>query len=70
VIDAVRAYKFLIMGDFLSDWDQADLKLFVPLLRRFARWMDGIEGTTQRHGAELARLAEGIAEHNAQDETI
>lgn len=61
VLQAVRAYKFLIMGDFLSEWSAADLAAFVPLLKRFGNWMDSIDPATEKHAAEIAALAEGIA---------
>lgn len=61
VLEAVRAYKFLIMGDFLSEWSAADLAAFVPLLKRFGSWMDSIDPATEKHAAEIAVLAEGIA---------
>jgi DNA-binding MarR family transcriptional regulator len=61
VVDAVRAYKFLIMGDFLAEWDANELAVFVPLLKRFGTWMDGIEPSTERHADEIAALAQGIA---------
>jgi DNA-binding PadR family transcriptional regulator len=60
VVDAVRAYKFLIMGDFLAQWEAEELATFVPLLKRFGTWMDGIEPSTERHADEIAALAKGI----------
>lgn len=69
VLDAVRAYKLLIMGDFLSDWAQEDLSMFVPMLRRFSSWMNDIEGTTERHAQDIAQLAEDIASHKRSSET-
>lgn len=61
VIEAVRAYKFLVMGDFLGEWSAEDLAAFVPLLKRFGTWMDGIEPAAEKHADEIAALAEGIA---------
>lgn len=60
VIDAVRAYKFLIMGDFLAEWDKAELAAFIPLMKRFSTWMDGIGPATEKHAAEIEALAEGL----------
>lgn len=60
VVDAVRAYKFLIMGDFLSEWDATELAAFVPLLKRFGTWMDGIDPATEKHAGEIEALAKDI----------
>lgn len=68
VVDAVRAYKFLIMGDFLTEWDAAELAAFVPLLKRFGTWMDSIEPASEKHAAEIETLAKGI-EASALGET-
>lgn len=68
VLEAVRAYKFLILGDFLSEWSAADLAAFVPLLKRFGSWMDSIDPATEKHAAEIAALAEGIAQAGAEVE--
>jgi len=61
VVDAVRAYKYLIMADFLGEWSAEDIAVFVPLFKRFSTWMDGISPSTVRHASEIAALAEGIA---------
>lgn len=60
VVKAVRAYKFLIMGDFLGEWDKAELAVFVPMLKRFGSWMDGIDPATEKYGAEIEQLAAGL----------
>ena len=60
VVDAVRAYKFLILGDFLAEWEAEELAAFGPLLKRFGTWMDGIDPSTEKHAAEIAALAKGI----------
>lgn len=61
VVDAVRAYKYLILGDFLGTWSSEDIAAFVPLLKRFSRWTDGIDAVTDRHGPEIDELIEAIA---------
>lgn len=38
LVEAVRGYKLLLMGDFLSAWTEQELSVFVPLLERFSRW--------------------------------
>lgn len=60
VVDAVRAYKFLIMGDFLGSWEKSEIAAFVPLLKRFGSWMDSIEPATEKHAGEIAAIADTI----------
>lgn len=60
VVDAVRAYKFLIMGDFLAEWEKDELAAFLPLLQRFSTWVDNIEASTEKHAADIAELAAGL----------
>ena len=61
IIDAVRAYKFLILGDFLSGWDRDEVASFVPLLRKFGRWPEHMDVGVEKFGDDIALLAEGIA---------
>lgn len=67
VVEAVRAYKFLVMGDFLGEWSAEDLTMFVPLLKRFGTWMDSIDPASEKHADEIAALAEGIARAGVQE---
>lgn len=67
VVEAVRAYKFLVMGDFLGEWSKEDLAVFVPLLKRFGTWMDGIDPAAEKHADEIAALAEGIAKAGVRE---
>ena len=60
VVDAVKAYKFLIMGDFLAEWSEAELAAFIPLLQRFSTWVDAIGPSTEKHAAEIETLARGV----------
>jgi DNA-binding MarR family transcriptional regulator len=62
IVDAVRAYKFLVMGDFLAGWDPRELAAFVPMLDRFAAWIDSIEPSSERHAAAIAALAADLAD--------
>lgn len=62
VVDAVRAYKLLIMGDFLSGWAPEDLAIFVPLLRKFGAWSEHTETAAAAYSEEIAVLARGIGE--------
>ncbi len=68
VVRAVRAYKFLIMGDYFGQWDAAELEVFVPMLKRFSTWMDGIDPATEKHAGEVQALVDAIA-RSGQTET-
>lgn len=57
VVEAVHAYKYLIMGDFLGTWPAEDVAAFVPLLKRFARWSDDIDAAAAKYAAEIAALS-------------
>lgn len=61
IIEAVRAYKFLIMGDFLGNWSKADLARFVPLLRKFSEWPEHLEPGVAKFEDDIALLAQQIA---------
>jgi DNA-binding MarR family transcriptional regulator len=61
VVDAVRAYKFLVMGDFLGQWPKRELEAFVPLLKRFGSWMDGIGPATEKFSGEIEALSDSLA---------
>ena len=58
IILAVRRFKFLVMGEFLSDWTAEEIRTFLPLLERFSAWTD--EAATigpERFSDELADLS-------------
>ena len=61
VVAAVRAYKFLIMGDFFSEWSAEELGCFLPLLRKFAKWSEHSEPAAAKFAAEIEMLAQEIA---------
>lgn len=61
VVEAVRTYRFLIMGDFLSQWDEEELKRFVPLLYKFGGWSNHAETGVGKFAAEIEALAKTIA---------
>jgi DNA-binding MarR family transcriptional regulator len=68
ITDAVRAYKFLIMGDFLADWSGEELATFVRLLRRFGHWPEHTEPGAAKFAEEIARLAAGLQRDAATTE--
>ncbi|WP_245510627.1 MarR family winged helix-turn-helix transcriptional regulator [Antarcticimicrobium sediminis] len=61
VVRAVRQYKFLLMGDFLTGWSKEERDRFLPLLDRFSSWTDEAPkmGTAQFSG-EVAALVAGL----------
>ncbi|WP_163846612.1 MarR family winged helix-turn-helix transcriptional regulator [Pseudooceanicola aestuarii] len=56
VIRGVRTIKFLVLGDFLSNWSPEEIETFHPLLERFSVWAE--EATEKGE----TRLAPQIAE--------
>lgn len=68
VIDAVRAYKFLIMGDFLSSWSAEDLRAFVPLMHKFAEWSSHTDIGATKFADDIALLAQQIKSNRKQPE--
>ncbi|MET3925844.1 MarR family winged helix-turn-helix transcriptional regulator [Devosia sp. 2618] len=61
VLEAVRAYKFLIMGDFLSSWGADELASFLPLLGKFGYWSDHSEHANEKFADDIALLSAQIA---------
>ncbi|QPM88941.1 hypothetical protein PSAL_001440 [Pseudooceanicola algae] len=58
-VNAVRTIKFLLLGDFLSGWTDAEVETFLPLLDRFSTWSEESRAKGQ------SRLAPTIAELRA-----
>jgi DNA-binding MarR family transcriptional regulator len=44
IVEAVRRYKFLVLGNFLSGWSEDELAAFLPLLDRFSSWTEAPDG--------------------------
>ena len=68
IIEAVRAYKFLIMGDFLGEWSPADVAAFVPLLRKFGQWPEQVEARAEKYAVDIEQLAANIAHRRHAEE--
>jgi len=68
IVEAVRAYKFLIMGDFLGSWAAPELETFLPLLRKFGKWPEHTEAAADKFVDDVAILAQGIAASRKQAE--
>ena len=56
IVHAVRRFKFLVLGEFLSIWTDDEIAAFVPLMARFVAWTDD----SGRLGRE--RFADEISE--------
>lgn len=61
ILEAVRAYKFLIMGDFLNGWPPEDLARLLPLLRKFGETSEHAEQGAEKFADDIATLAARIA---------
>lgn len=61
IVDAVRRFKFLVMGEFLSGWTAEEIETFIPLFNRFAAWTSdaGIVGP-DRFPGEVEEIAAGL----------
>ncbi len=66
VVQAVRRYKFLILGNFLKGWTPDEIATFIPLLERFSAWSEAPEDPTGRVAAEIAALREMLARADAE----
>ena len=60
VVEAVRAYKFLIMGDYLSGWSAEELATFMPLLRKFGHWSEHTDPAAEKFADDIAVLGQRI----------
>ncbi|RUT28519.1 MarR family transcriptional regulator [Arsenicitalea aurantiaca] len=67
VVEAVRAYKNLLMGDFLGQWPAEELERFLALLDQFNSWPQHTAAGRERFGAEIAALAKTVARAKADD---
>jgi DNA-binding MarR family transcriptional regulator len=56
-VEAVKEFKALLMGDFLSEWSEAELAAFLPLLDRFSAWSNDIAARRDKFDAEIAGIA-------------
>lgn len=62
IVEAVRMFKFLILGDFLSGWSAEELETFLPLLAKFSTWTDGVLAEDHRRfESEIGKLADSLA---------
>ncbi|MGD9864541.1 MAG: MarR family winged helix-turn-helix transcriptional regulator [Pseudodonghicola sp.] len=58
IVDAVRRFKFLVMGEFLSGWTAEEIATFMPLFNRFAAWTsDAAAVGPDRYPQEIDEIA-------------
>ncbi|MDO6730888.1 MarR family transcriptional regulator [Marinovum sp. 2_MG-2023] len=62
IVQAVRRYKFLILGNFLKGWSPEELATFIPLLERFSAWSETSEDPTGKIAAEIDRLRSSLTD--------
>lgn len=69
VIDAVRGYKWLLLGEFFSSWTAEDVAAFVPLLERYSSWMNSSEVAEEKFADKIDELARSIERAKAEVES-
>lgn len=60
-IEAVRSYKFLILGSYLKDWTPEEVATFLPLLDRFSAWSEQAACPSGPVAEEIAFLRASLA---------
>jgi len=60
-VTAVRTYRFIIMSDFLGQWDAERLRIFVAMLQEFGAWVGHAESAADKFAPEIEALAASIA---------
>ena len=61
IVNAVRRYKFLLLGSFLEGWSEGEIAAFLPLLERFSAWSDQTDTAPSAIRLEIARLRDGLS---------
>ncbi|EYD71135.1 MarR family winged helix-turn-helix transcriptional regulator [Limimaricola hongkongensis] len=63
IVEAVRRYKFLLLGGFLSDWTSEERETLLPLLERFSHWSEsGATRDEEDLGDRIADLRDDLAQ--------
>lgn len=69
IVTAVRHFKFLVMGEFLSGWTQEEIDTFLPLFERFSAWADEAGGIgPERFPEQVGEIVEGLRLAGAESE--
>ncbi len=66
IVQTVRHYKFLILGNFLKGWTTEEIATFIPLLERFSAWSEAPDDPTGRIATEIAALREKLKRRRAE----
>lgn len=62
IVQAVRRYKFLILGSFLKGWTPEELAGFIPMLERFSAWSETSDEPSAPIAEEIAKLRKGLTD--------
>ena len=65
IVEAVRMHKLLVLGAFLADWSEDDIRTFVPLFERFSAWTDDAHQHSAGASAEIERLRRDLTTETA-----
>ena len=60
LVEAVRHYKFLVLGSYLKDWTSEEIATFLPLLERFSHWSEKLATPTGPVTGEVAKLRDRL----------
>ena len=66
VVEGVRGYKWLLLGEFFSEWPKEDIAAFVPMLERYSNWFNSSELAEEKFSGEIGALARSIAQARAE----
>lgn len=64
-VQAVRRYKFLVLGHFLRGWTKDEIATFIPLLERFSAWSEAPADPTGLVATEIAALRDRLKKAGA-----
>ncbi|MBW4983549.1 MarR family transcriptional regulator [Mameliella sp. CS4] len=60
-VEAVRSYKFLVLGSYLRDWTMEEIQTFLPLLERFSAWSERAACPSGPVAEEIAKLRDDLS---------
>ncbi|MBP0483860.1 MarR family winged helix-turn-helix transcriptional regulator [Sagittula salina] len=62
IVEAVRTYKFLVLGSYLQNWTTEEIATFIPLLDRFSAWSDSAACPGALVTEEIAKLRDTLSD--------
>ncbi|MFZ7092246.1 MarR family winged helix-turn-helix transcriptional regulator [Primorskyibacter sp. 2E233] len=65
MVEAVRTYKFLVLGSYLKDWTKEEITTFLPLLARFSAWSERAATPSGPVSDQVAKLRNTLTELHA-----